>query len=77
MSKDFANYPSLKGKVVFITGGAGGIGLEMVRAFSEQGSKVGFVDLNEKGGAALANELKDGGAPRSPSNTATCATSRI
>ena len=62
MSKDFANYPSLKGKVVFITGGASGIGLEMVRAFAEQGSKVGFVDLDEKGGAARANELKDGGA---------------
>ena len=33
----FATYPSLKGKPVLITGGASGIGAEMVRAFAEQG----------------------------------------
>jgi NAD(P)-dependent dehydrogenase (short-subunit alcohol dehydrogenase family) len=62
VSKAFAIYPSLKGKVVFVTGGAGGIGMEMVRAFAAQGSKVGFVDLDEKGGAALVGELKGEGA---------------
>jgi NAD(P)-dependent dehydrogenase (short-subunit alcohol dehydrogenase family) len=56
----FAIYPSLKGAVVNITGGAGGIGAEMVRAFAQQGAKVGFVDLNETAGGALAEEL--GGA---------------
>ncbi len=38
-------YPSLRDKTVFITGGATGIGAAMVRAFSEQGAKVAFVDL--------------------------------
>jgi NAD(P)-dependent dehydrogenase (short-subunit alcohol dehydrogenase family) len=53
----FAQYPSLRGKVVFITGGASGIGAEMVRAFVEQGAHVGFVDMDEPGGTALRDEL--------------------
>ncbi len=57
----FAIYPSLKGVVVNITGGAGGIGAELVRAFAGQGAKVGFVDLDAAGGKALADELRGGG----------------
>jgi NAD(P)-dependent dehydrogenase (short-subunit alcohol dehydrogenase family) len=57
MSDNFAQYPSLKGKVVYVTGGASGIGEEIVRAFAGQGSKVGFVDLDEARGKALATEL--------------------
>ncbi len=57
----FARYPSLDQAVVFITGGASGIGAETVRAFAEQGSKVGFVDLDAERGAALAEELAGGG----------------
>jgi NAD(P)-dependent dehydrogenase (short-subunit alcohol dehydrogenase family) len=53
----FAQYPSLRGKVVFITGGASGIGAEMVRAFAEQGTHVGFVDMDAPGGTALRDEL--------------------
>lgn len=53
----FASYPSLRGKTVFLTGGAGGIGAETVRAFAEQGAKVGFVDLNAKAGAAMLDEI--------------------
>jgi D-xylose 1-dehydrogenase len=53
----FAIYPSLEGKSVFITGGASGIGAEMVRAFAGQGAKAGFVDLDAEAGAALAAEL--------------------
>jgi NAD(P)-dependent dehydrogenase (short-subunit alcohol dehydrogenase family) len=53
----FAQYPSLRGKVVFITGGASGIGAEMVRAFAEQGAHVGFVDMDQPGGTALRDEL--------------------
>ena len=33
MSDNFARYPSLNGKTVFITGGASGIGAEIVTAF--------------------------------------------
>lgn len=54
---DFAIYPSLKDKVVFITGGASGIGAETVRAFADQGAKVGFVDFNEEAANALLAEL--------------------
>ncbi|MGO8831770.1 MAG: SDR family NAD(P)-dependent oxidoreductase [Roseiarcus sp.] len=53
----FARYPSLNGAVVFITGGASGIGQDMVRAFADQGSHVGVVDIDAQGGRALAEEL--------------------
>lgn len=55
---NFATYPSLRGKPVFVTGGASGIGADVVRAFAAQGSKVGFVDIDEARGASLASELK-------------------
>lgn len=53
----FATYPSLRDVPVIVTGGASGIGAEVVRAFAEQGSKVGFVDLDAARGQALADEL--------------------
>ena len=53
---EFANYPSLKQRTVYITGGASGIGAEIVRAFAAQGSRVGFVDLDEQASARLADE---------------------
>ena len=53
----FASYPSLKNTVVFVTGGASGIGADIVRAFASQGSRVGFVDIDAAAGQALADEL--------------------
>lgn len=53
----FATYPSLKNCPVVISGGASGIGEAMVRAFAEQGAKVGFVDIAAEAGDALAAEL--------------------
>ena len=50
----FANYPSLKDKTVIISGGAQGIGAEIVKAFADQGARVGFLDLDENSSAALA-----------------------
>ncbi len=58
----FARYPSLDGAVVYVTGGASGIGAEIVRAFAEQGARVGFVDLDVAASEALAGELAAGGA---------------
>jgi NAD(P)-dependent dehydrogenase (short-subunit alcohol dehydrogenase family) len=58
----FAQYPSLKGAVVYITGGASGIGQDMVRAFAAQGAHVGFVDIDAGGGRKLADELTGAGA---------------
>lgn len=52
-----AQYRSLSGKTVLISGGASGIGEAIVRAFAAQGAKVGFVDLNTEAGTALAAEL--------------------
>jgi D-xylose 1-dehydrogenase len=52
-----ASYPSLRGRPVLISGGATGIGEALVRAFAAQGAKVGFVDLAEDEGKALAEEL--------------------
>jgi NAD(P)-dependent dehydrogenase (short-subunit alcohol dehydrogenase family) len=52
----FAHYPSLADKAVIITGGASGIGAEIVRAFSAQGAKVGFLDLDADASAALRDE---------------------
>ena len=61
----FAIYPSLKDRVVFVTGGASGIGAEIVRAFVGQGSKVGFVDFDVERGGALAAALRaEGGQVR-------------
>lgn len=37
---------SLSGKVVFITGGGGGIGGGMARAFAERGTKIVLADIN-------------------------------
>jgi D-xylose 1-dehydrogenase len=53
----FAVFPSLKDAVVFVTGGASGIGEEIVRAFAAQGSQVGFIDMDAERGRALADEL--------------------
>ena len=52
----FGSYPSLKGRTVYISGGASGIGAELVREFAAQGCRVGFVDLDAGAGAALARE---------------------
>jgi len=56
---EFAIYPSLADRTVFVTGGASGIGEEIVRAFAAQGSRVGFLDLDRDRSKALAAELGD------------------
>jgi len=58
----FATYPSLQNKSVLITGGASGIGAEMVRAFARQGAAVGFLDIDAEAGQALAASLVEAGA---------------
>jgi NAD(P)-dependent dehydrogenase (short-subunit alcohol dehydrogenase family) len=51
-------FNSLQGRSVVITGGAGGIGADMVRAFAAQGCTVGFLDREVAAGEALAAGLR-------------------
>ncbi|HEX5057390.1 MAG TPA: SDR family oxidoreductase [Gammaproteobacteria bacterium] len=50
-------YPSLKGKVVFITGGASGIGAALVEAFCRQGAQVAFIDILENEASRLVKHV--------------------
>ena len=54
----FATYPSLSQATVFITGAASGIGEETLRAFAGQGAKLGFIDMDEEQGRAVAEDLR-------------------
>ena len=57
----YAVYPSLRDRVVLITGGATGIGEELVRQFARQGARVAFLDIQDEPGVALRNELATSG----------------
>jgi D-xylose 1-dehydrogenase len=62
---EFASYPSLTGKAVFVTGGGSGIGADMVAAFARQGAKVAFADRDLAASAALVATL-DGNVAQTP-----------
>lgn len=51
-------YPSLKKKVVFISGGATGIGAVLVKQFALQGAAVAFVDIAQEEAQQLIQSLK-------------------
>lgn len=66
MSGDTSNYaafPSLEGRSVFITGGGSGIGESLVRHFCAQGSRVAFVDIAEEAARRLTEEIAAQGGP--------------
>ncbi|GAN79159.1 SDR family NAD(P)-dependent oxidoreductase [Acidocella aminolytica] len=52
-----AIYPSLKDRVVYITGGGTGIGASLTAGFAAQGAKVAFVDIAEEPSRALAEQI--------------------
>ena len=56
---EIASYPSLKDKVVLITGGASGIGETIVENFLQQGSKVVFFDKEKELGLKLVSKLNN------------------
>lgn len=59
-----ARYPSLEGRVVFISGGATGIGATLVEAFARQGCHVAFVDIDEANATELVVRIADAGHPK-------------
>lgn len=52
-----ARFHSLHGQGVIVTGGARGIGADIVRGFAAQGCTVGLLDRDEVAGQALAASL--------------------
>jgi NAD(P)-dependent dehydrogenase (short-subunit alcohol dehydrogenase family) len=58
----FATYPSLRERVVVVTGGGSGIGAEMVRQFAHQGARVAFLDRDVEASETLVRAT----APHSP-----------
>jgi D-xylose 1-dehydrogenase len=61
MSGEFAIYPSLRDRVVFVTGGASGIGAEHVAQFAAQGARVAFVDIADDAAKALVAKVEAAG----------------
>jgi len=57
----FATYPSLRGRVVVVTGGASGIGEKIVEHFTRQGARVAFLDIQEEAATQLAQKLASDG----------------
>jgi NAD(P)-dependent dehydrogenase (short-subunit alcohol dehydrogenase family) len=58
----FASYPSLRDRVVLVTGGGSGIGAAIVEEFAMQGSQVAFFDI----AIECSNELVTNLAGRCP-----------
>jgi len=54
---EFASYPSLRGRVVVVTGGASGIGEHIVRQFAQQGANVVFLDIKKDAGMQLVKKI--------------------
>ena len=57
MTQNYAIYPSLKGKNVLVSGGASGIGAEIVKGFAEQGAHVAFLDMDATASQALVDGI--------------------
>lgn len=58
-----AVYPSLKGRVTFVTGGGSGIGESVVEHLCAQGACVTFVDIAEAPSRALCARIAASGHP--------------
>jgi NAD(P)-dependent dehydrogenase (short-subunit alcohol dehydrogenase family) len=59
----FAHYPSLRDRVVLVTGGGTGIGASIVEHFYEQGARVAFLDIQEAPSRELTERFAENGTP--------------
>ena len=57
MSAGSAVYPSLRDRIVLVTGGASGIGAEEVTQFARQGARVAFLDVADDAASQLIETL--------------------
>jgi len=64
MTETDARYPSLHDRVVFVSGGASGIGASIVEHFAAQGARVAFVDIQDAPALALVERLSAAGLPK-------------
>jgi len=55
------SYPSLRDRVVVVTGGATGIGEAIVEAFSKQNSQVAFLDIQDAAAEHLVRRIDSAG----------------
>ncbi|MGC2298569.1 MAG: SDR family oxidoreductase [Acidobacteriaceae bacterium] len=60
----FATYPSLRNRAVVVTGGASGIGQAIVEAFSANGARVAFLDIQVEAAQQLVARLDCAGAAK-------------
>lgn len=60
----YASYPSLRDRVVLVTGGGSGIGAAIVEQFALQRAKVALLDLDAKSSQELVERLTKGSAHR-------------
>ena len=58
-----ASYPSLEGRVAFVTGGGSGIGASIVEHLCAQRARVAFVDINRAASEALVKTIAERGHP--------------
>jgi NAD(P)-dependent dehydrogenase (short-subunit alcohol dehydrogenase family) len=63
---EYATYPSLKDRGVFVTGGADGVGAGMVEEFVRQGANVGFADINRVKGLETVERCNVAGPRHEP-----------
>jgi NAD(P)-dependent dehydrogenase (short-subunit alcohol dehydrogenase family) len=66
VTSNYASYPSLVDRGVFITGGAAGIGSAMVEQFARQGSRVAFVDLDADAARSTIDRCVAAGVTHTP-----------
>jgi D-xylose 1-dehydrogenase len=60
----FATYPSLRDRVVLVTGGASGIGASIVEHFCAQGARVAFLDIDRAAAERLLAAIAASGRDR-------------